>query len=161
MLELMRKRTKELLDAFQKLDWFHAVGEPVRAKNVLSVKRWLDALGYLTSGWWEMLGYREGNAMEDAIKAAGDGMDAQWKQAVAELRPLARQIVDQKIKPIREKREWTVMLDMIADYDTSYALLEKEFKDIVKPGLFGQKAHWYLRGHLPCGMTEDEKLVVY
>lgn len=157
----MRESTNSLLGELRDLAWFHAAGKPVKDENIVSVTRWLDALGYLESGYWEMLGYQQGIAMEDAVKKFGKGMNKRWKEAVVELRPLAREIVMQNMRPIREKREWPVQVDMIADYDLSYALLEKEFSDLVNSGFFGMKAHWYLQGHLPCGVTEEGKLVIY
>ena len=80
---------------------------------------------------------------------------------VNELRPLAREVVMQKVRPTREKRNWTIQLDMIVDYDLSYALLEREFDEVLELGFFGLKAHWFLEGHLPCGVTEEGALIVY
>lgn len=157
----MRDGTRALLSAFEDLDWFHAVGKPIQKGDIVHVTRWLDAVGHLTSGWYEMLGYREGTSMQDAVEQSGKGMTQRWKEAEKELRPLARQVVMEKVREIREQRRWTVMLDMIVDYDVSCALLEREFEDVLNAGFFGLKAYWYLQGHLPCGVSPDDKLIVY
>ena len=155
----MKPETQDLLERFRQLDWFHAVKLPMN-DDVLPVKTWLEASNLALNGAWEVTGYMNGVQMEKVLKE--EVPEERWASAVDELRPLARQIVTERLAPARERKQWSRMLDMIADYHISYALLEQEFLDILGgPGFFGIVAHWYLEGHLPCGLSEKSELFVY
>ena len=100
----MQQTTKELLDQFQDLDWFHAGGTPIHEEGIVSVSRSIDAVTHVTSGYLEMIGYQNGIALENAVTKSARGMKKRWKEAEAELRPLAHSIVIEKLRPQREKR---------------------------------------------------------
>lgn len=151
---------QQLLAQLESTEWFSAVGGAVTDPEVVQVPTWLEALQWFGNGHWEVLGYEQGVALQKEVAAGGKEARRRWKQAVAELTPLARELVMRKAGKVKAERELPTLFLMIVDYDVRHALLEAEFANLVAPGFFTLKANWYLQGHFPCGLTPEGKLVI-
>ncbi len=157
----MRPATSALLSQFQQAQWFSAIGQSLDDPDVVRVTRWMDAIGFITDPWWEMLGYQQGLALQEAAIAADPQVETRWKKMDEELAALVRPLVARQVAPLRAERGFPAEAEMVLGYHLRNALLETELLELPEPGYFREVADWLLRGRLPCGVDESGKLRVY
>ena len=140
--------------------WFSRVKQPIRKPPVKRVGTWFEAFHISTSGWWEMVSYDLAHDIQETVLKKDPALRQAWKEAEEELEPLCRDLVARKLAPLKQKRQVPIEVEMIISFHILYACLEQEFAHAVEEPVFGRLAKWYKDGYFPCGVDEEDTLVI-
>jgi len=84
-----------------------------------------------------------------------------WNDLIDEVKPLSESLVYEKINKIVEfKKLPKEIIDSVL-WDMLHLGMECEYSDIVKPEFYAGLAYWYKVGHFPCGLSNNNEVIVY
>jgi hypothetical protein len=80
---------------------------------------------------------------------------AQWNPLIDEIRPIVQEFVHRKTaRTVREHDLPVAFVDSVR-WDILHLCAEAEFTDVFPAGFYASQAHWYVKGHFPCGWRGD------
>ena len=88
----------------------------------------------------------------------------QWNAVVNELKKTTVPFVQKKIEAVVRQNNLPKIFENFVQGDIIGVCLEAEYADVYPPGFYADQAHWYVRGHFPCGWQgqfPQGKLIIY
>jgi hypothetical protein len=83
---------------------------------------------------------------------------------VDELKPVTESLVVDKIRDVVASNGLPTVFEDTVKWDILHICMEAAYADVFPPGFYANQAHWYVKGHFPCGWEGDfpaGRMVVY
>lgn len=146
----MLPRTQATLDTLRKENWFRNVG--IRDTTAVDViGSWKEAVALCTSAEWEDLCQEAVNQYSARLIEKSPAEYERWNAVVLDVKPAAVALVRSKTLSVVTLNDLPKGFTDTAEWDILHLCVESEFADIYPPGFYAAQAHWYLKGHFPCG----------
>ncbi len=159
----MHPRTAATLEHLERADWFAAVGvRDTSAAVVLS--SWVDAVESCGSLEWENLLLEASNQYHERLAERSKERWAIWNDIVDEIKRATIPRVQRKVASVCAEHRLPQVFEDTVQWDILGVCMEAEYADVYPPGFYASQAHWYGKGHFPCGWQgtfPEGKLIVY
>jgi hypothetical protein len=159
----MHQRTVATLNKLERAQWFSNVG--VQDTDVAIVlSSWKEAIEYCSSIEWENLCLEAFNQYRMRLLERSKDRYVQWNAVVNELKKTTVPFVQKKIEAVVRQNNLPKIFENFVQGDIIGVCLEAEYADVYPPGFYADQAHWYVRGHFPCGWQgqfPQGKLIIY
>ena len=160
----MHPRTTATLSRLRQSSWFENIG--VRDTEVaIVVETWDEAIASCTSLTWENLCLEAANQYRARLLERSPSEFSRWNDVVKAVKPLARDLVQEKIADIIVQNNLPSGFGDTVNWDILHLCMECEFADVFPPGYYASQAYWYSKGRFPCGwhgsFPKDGKLMIF
>jgi hypothetical protein len=159
----MHPRTVATLNKLEGAEWFRNVG--VRDTEVAIVlSSWKEAIEHCSSIEWENLLIEASNQYRARLIERSKERFSQWSNIVKDLKKTTVPFVQRKIEKVVQEHDLPKRFEDMVQWDILGVCLEAEYADVYPPGFYADQAHWYVRGHFPCGWEgqfPQGKLIIY
>lgn len=159
----LHPRTEATLEKLRQAKWFRCVGvHDTEAAKVLS--SWYEAIESCSSPDWEELCMEAANQYRERLAERSPEQFRRWNEIVLEIKPRVQVLVLEKTKQVLEENDLSKVFVDTVNWDILHVSMEAEYAEIYPPGFFASQAHWYTKGHFPCGWHGEfpnGKLVIY
>jgi hypothetical protein len=162
----VRAETTALLRTLGRNEWFARVGKKERDR-VTVLSSWDEAVLSRGSGQWLDTHTEAKNLISSRLLEVEDEASPyfrKWNKRVDKINPDVTRVVQPNIAKVIERQQLPDTIAKWIEADIVLACVELECADLCPPLFFGSLAHWYMRGHFPCGWLGDfpeGELVVY
>ena len=147
----MRRETRDLLDRFEDVKWFSAVGVRSGPEPAEWLGSWDEAVERLQEQATSDVRVGASNQLCRAVSDASRERMARWNDVAEIVREMVLELFDGTFPSAVNGFALPPVVSHQAQWDVAYALMESEHADIQKTDFFRRLAAWYLTGHLPCG----------
>jgi len=155
--------TAATLETLERAVWFSKVGiKDTKVAIVLS--SWQEAIDHCSAPEWEDLCLEATNQYCERIVERSLDRWRKWNQTVDEIKRFTEPLVSTKIAAVVEQHKLPRVFQSVVSWDILFVCMEAEYSDVYPPGFFADQAHWYVRGHFPCGWEGEfpkGKLIIY
>jgi hypothetical protein len=153
-------RARELLDDFNRLDWFCNIRKPLLLdSNIVQVVDWDEAMSLCAAQSSYDARLEGQNELTVQIFLHRDKVTKHWNSLVGEFRSAISRLVSAKMRAdafkARVPAGATEELSEKLKKDLVLLCMAREHEFIVKTKYFGLLEHWYLAGRFPCGWVGD------
>lgn len=128
--------------------------------GLICLRTWDEAIARFTSEEWQDERLDVRNALTLGIATVSQERLNRWNELHAELMPIVHELVERKTAAVIAEYQLPAEFFIGVNWDIYHSVLEREYLDIVQPGLYKVIADVYLLGRLPCGYDEARKSVV-
>lgn len=159
----MRVQTKSVIADLERIRWFKNVGLQDVPK-VIVLSSWVDALEHSTSLEWENFTLEFLNQYREHLAAVAPSRWEQWNDLVDEMNDALEPVITRATKLTAESNNLPATFYEQVHSDFVRVCMEVEYSDIRPPIFFSGLAHYYARGHFPCGWSgpyPTGKLIVF
>lgn len=160
----MRDQTRAAIASLERLPWFKKVGLP-DAPKTLVLPSWSLAIEHCISLEWENFTLELQNQYCESLAVAAPARWARWNGLVGEVRDALVPIIHEAARSTALENELPDDFEEVVFFDFVRVCMEVEYSDIRPPLFFSGLAHYYARGHFPCGWVGGPypkgKLIVY
>lgn len=159
----MREKTKQTIATFDRIPWFRNVGK----NNVPKVKvlgSWAEAVEHCSSLHWENFTLEALNEYREILAARDPARWDSWNELTAEVEQVLIPLIKGFTHDVTRANKLPPVFEECVLWDLLGTCLEVEFSDVCPPIFFSGLAHYYARGHFPCGWAGSfpaGQLVVY
>lgn len=150
----MHQRTIESLTELEHVEWFANVGRPDSGQaHFLST--WNEAMASCNGETWESLCQEAANQYRSRLAERDVARFREWNTLVREIKMTTMPLVLRKTKDVVDANHLPKGFIDTVQWDILHLCMEAEYADVYPPGFFASQAHWYLKGHFPCGWVGD------
>jgi len=119
---------------------------------------------YCSATDWEDLCLEAINIYRERLVERSPGILRDWNSKVDELKTVTIPFVRERISNVINEHALPKVFEDTVHWDILHLCLESEYAEILKPGFYASQAYWYMKGHFPCGWSDEfpgGKLVIY
>ncbi len=153
-------KAADLLARLESSDWMARWGRG-GANNLRFVSDWEEAvrfIGQSSGAMQELQGQYTARLYSISPRS-----HKRWNGLVDQFKPVVEALIDSKLTPMA--REYSLdelrLVRARVAWILLHALIEAELFDVMQTNQFGELAEHIVSGHLPCGWTNDQNLVLY
>jgi hypothetical protein len=149
------KEMLALLDRLTEAPLFQHVGEPMDDKSVKAVPDWQAYLTSRTGNKWVNIGTTISNRVNNQATAVrgAEWKSREWNGLIDELNAAVEKRIGSVVKSVIRRNKLPKNFLYFVRGDFVMAALLEEFADPAACEWSDCIQHWYLEGHLPCGLT--------
>lgn len=160
----MRDQTKSVITSLERIPWFSKVGVRDSAK-VTVLTSWSEAIAHCTSLEWENFTLEALNQYCESIeRLAPASRWQQWNELVVEMNDALGPVIRKATETVATANNLPAAFFEQVHSDFVRVCMEVEYSDLRPPLFFSGLAHYYARGHFPCGWSgpyPSGKLIVF
>jgi hypothetical protein len=150
----MHPRTIATLAEIEGVKWFSNVGRR-DSDRVAFLATWQEAVASCASEPWEELTQEAANQYTSRLAERDTERFNKWNEIVKEVKKLTVPLVLLKTEEVVQANKLPRVFVDTVQWDILHMCMEAEYADVFPPGFYASQAHWYLRGHFPCGWQGD------
>ena len=159
----MRAQTKQTIASFDRIPWFRNVGKNDVPK-VKVVSSWAEAIELCSSPDWENFTLEALNEYRELVAERNPERWDSWNEIAAEVREVLAPLVQRAAREVIRANSLPTVFEECLRWDLLGTCMEIDYSDICPPIFFSGLAHYYARGHFPCGWSgpyPTGKLIVF